>query len=37
MNDSAIEKVKARRAVLILYGCMGLGVALPVLLYFLRS
>jgi hypothetical protein len=28
------EKAKARRAVVILYVCMAVGVGLPILLYF---
>jgi hypothetical protein len=35
MNASDQEKVKARRAILILYTLMIAGIGLPILLYFI--
>jgi hypothetical protein len=34
MSATEVEKKKARRAILILYTCMIVGVGLPIVLYF---
>lgn len=34
MDETPVEKAKARRAVLILYGCMAVGILAPLIIYF---
>jgi hypothetical protein len=35
MDDTSAEKAKARRAILILYAVMAVGIGLPVVLFFI--
>ena len=37
MNDASLEKTKAKKTVVLLYALMAAGIALPVLLLFLKK